>query len=167
MITQVKWNTGKPRFEDVEGKIVIVEWGHTAAKEMDSFKFFDVLSFERVNWKNVKSYAILSDEQQACCCCWIRLPDASGIEQYAVPDHQVSMLKPLGNFCPHCGLPIHIVDELKPLPLMGIEPTLVQIDTFWYLTWSKTGEFYQFSGLDKNKIFESWNSFVGKLTSEK
>jgi hypothetical protein len=173
-ITHVKWNTDKPKFEDVEGKIVIVEWAHIA-KEMDSFKFYDIGSFERVNWKNVKCCAVLSDEP--VYCEWTRLPDSSGITHFFCGCNKSDVLQ-IGKHCQFCGNPIYIVDELKPLPLMGIEPKVHtgMADDWVEIEWTATEgnsyfahitEYYRIIRPTKREAIESWNLLVKKLTGEK
>jgi len=172
MNTQVKWNTDKPKFEDVEGKSVVVKI-NTAFPKKTALHFYsevgrsDYLDF--YNWDRFIAYAILSDEQEYC--------------EYSLTMHKVynPSCNPEMNidgekgykFCPHCGNPIKIIDELKPLPLMGIEPEIFEnavADGIYYLFyhWQGEGAAIDSQGYKtKRETIESWNSLVEKLTGEK
>ena len=171
-ITQVKWNTEKPKFEDVEGKTLVVR-----NDNFDHLKFF--YSFDNIDYSvctvgKFVAYAVLSDEQAVCEYKKVTLGDPE--ETFFMPQCEGGYL-PLHfdqfSFCPHCGLPIHIVDELKPLPLMGIEPRFEHILVSPEYTASRLfvehKDFYfrcEYRDTDREAI-ESWNSLVKKLTGEK
>jgi len=52
-ITATKWNTDKPKDEDVEGKLLAIEWSHY------SYPAFGLMYGQDVNFEVVKRYAIL------------------------------------------------------------------------------------------------------------
>jgi hypothetical protein len=142
------------------GKVVLVR--HEYANGEQFVKITDVKVFTQWLTDGLISFAILSDEQQVCeyrIC-----EDGSR----SVDQHNGNLHSLDENYCSECGLPIHIVDELKPLPLMGIEPTIVQIGN---LGWKVNYESYEqihilFWYQSDREAIESWNSLVERLTKK-
>jgi hypothetical protein len=161
--TYVKWNTEKPKFEDVKGKWIFMEWINERHSNLQT----DILmsntqrEFE-ANFEGMVRYAILSDEP--VYCEWTN----KGAYWQGCGGQWSLVYK----FCPHCGNPIKVIDELKPLPLMGIEPEIVCQEGsdghLWKYQW-RLNETYITSDafFSKREAIESWNLLVKKLTGEK
>ena len=75
-------------------------------------------------------------------------------------------------YCPKCGRQIKVTDELKPLPLMGIEPVVRDNgDGRFIVMYTAYDPVHTFVVMKKIDIYgatgreaiESWNSLVGKL----
>jgi hypothetical protein len=156
-ITQVKWNTDKPKFEDVEGKTVLI-WrttGQLIGMDMDKHRFD-----QNINNEYFKAFTILSDE--TVYCEWIN----KGAYWQGCGGQWSLVYK----FCPHCGNPIKVIDELKPLQLMGIEPVIQNESGGFYAMWYKLETEEKFvlkTYPTKREAIESWNLLVKKLTGEK
>ena len=156
-ITHVKWNTDKPKFEDVEGKTVLI-WrttGQLIGMDMDKHRFD-----QNINNEYFKAFTILSDE--TVYCEWIN----KGAYWQGCGGQWSLVYK----FCPHCGNPIKVIDELKPLQLMGIEPVIQNESGGFYAMWYKLETEEKFvlkTYPTKREAIESWNSLVKKLTGEK
>jgi hypothetical protein len=175
MITNVNWNTVKPKFEDVEGKIVALEWNYGV---LDIGKIITIKHYENITWSEVERYAILSE---GAVCEWTKVPDNGAGHQETSCNHDFyggeagNCEVPHFTYCPFCANPIHIVDELKPLPLMGIEPILERsISGHYFYRWNGVNNPDPFQWEYTTPVFntereaiESWNSLVGKLTGEK
>ena len=166
--TYVKWNTEKPKFEDVKGKWIFMEWINERHSNLQT----DILmsntqrEFE-ANFEGMVRYAILSDEP--VYCEWTRLPDSSGITHFFCGCNKSDVLQ-IGKFCQFCGNSIHIIDELKPLQLMGIEPVIQNESGGFYAMWYKLETEEKFvlkTYPTKREAIESWNLLVKKLTGEK
>ena len=158
MITQVKWNTEMPKFEDVENKITLVWW-----EDSQNIVHTDVLNnwsrdaFEN-NFKGMVKFTILSDEP--VYCEWVN----RGTYWQGCGGQWSLVYK----FCPHCGLPIKVIDELKPLPLMGIEPVINVTFGIYQCVWENNGDtIISLADTKKVHAIESWNLLVKKLTGEK
>ena len=156
-ITHVKWNTDKPKFEDVEGKTVLI-WrttGQLIGMDMDKHRFD-----QNINNEYFKAFTILSDE--TVYCEWIN----KGAYWQGCGGQWSLVYK----FCPHCGNPIKVIDELKPLQLMGIEPVIQNESGGFYAMWYKLETEEKFvlkTYPTKREAIESWNLLVKKLTGEK
>jgi hypothetical protein len=159
MITQVKWNKGIPGFKEVENKTILV-------KRKDGVVVYSEKIVDRIQiqpYDCIDSFAILSDEEQVCE--WKK--NILDVYQGGCTSMVIGY-NDWWKFCPHCGNPIHIVDELKPLPLMGIEPVINVTLGVYQCVWENF--VYTISSLaDTKKVhaIESWNSLVKKLTGEK
>jgi DNA-directed RNA polymerase subunit RPC12/RpoP len=171
MITQVKWNTEMPKFEDVENKITLVWW-----EDSQNIVHTDVLNnwsrdaFEN-NFKGMVKFTILSDEPVYCewtkdedavyhtkCGHQFYFDDSSAIEE----NHHV--------WCQYCGSVIHIVDELKPLPLDEVMPKIIDHynSESFSVEYEKDGWKYSTPMLESTEAaITAWNSLVKKLTGEK
>ena len=169
MNTYVKWNTEKPKFEEVEGKRVLVR--HRFVGVGHEIEFIDGVNralFETWFDDELIAYAILSDEQPTCE--WERI-ETEGICKSHTGRVDLGYFN-LWKVCPECTRPIHIVEEVKPLPLMGIEPHIHENDVhgelIWYYHFQGNGAIIDSEGYTtKREAIESWNSLVGKLTGEK
>ena len=172
MITNVNWNTVKPKFEDVEGKIVALEWNYGV---LDIGKIITIKHYENITWSEVERYAILSE---GAVCEWTKVPDNGAGHQETSCNHDFyggeagNCEVPHFTYCPFCANPIHIVDELKPLPLLGIEPEIEMVDSYSYsLTWSNLRNHQQIKVImpTKKMLIDLWNDgqFVKNLTGEK
>jgi hypothetical protein len=164
-ITHVKWNTEKPKFGDVEGKYVLIQWTssvgvvhretHEIVSKNDMIVFDDDPPGVVFNY-----YAVLSDEP--AYCEWIN----KGAYWQGCGGQWSLVYK----FCPHCGNPIKVIDELKPLQLMGIEPVIQNESGGFYAMWYKLETEEKFvlkTYPTKREAIESWNLLVKKLTGEK
>ena len=163
--TQVKWNNGYPTKEQAEGKLLLTEWNPSRNPEL--LDLMNGISYSDIEWSKCYRWSILSDEQAVCeydneknttSCGW---------------NENTAM-----TYCPNCGLPIHIVDELKPLPLMGIEVFAHSgmADDWFCVEWRNTEIFnsvkhimneYRVIRPTEREAIESWNSLVKKLAGEK
>ena len=163
-ITQVKWNTDKLKFEEMEGKRVIINNKHYGIYVRFILNNDDYIA---AFCEGFVGFSILSDEQQTCE--WTKEPVIvtesyrTSCDCYSMPystDYKV---------CPVCTLPIHIVDELKPLPLMGIEPEKEKTGDFtYYIIYLGSGSIIRsVASTNDREAVESWNSLVKKLTGEK
>jgi hypothetical protein len=161
-ITQVKWNTDKPFQNDVEGKLLLAKWYPDERIGIKDFRSGSGLYWKDIDWSRLSGYSVLSDEP--VYCEWV---DKGTYWQGC--GGQWSLVY---KFCPHCGLPIKVIDELKPLQLMGIEPEIVCQEGsdghLWKYQW-RLNETYITSDafFSKREAIESWNSLVKKLTGEK
>jgi hypothetical protein len=169
--TYVKWNDRTPSFEEIKGKLILFSWDK---KNHDIVRIETKTHFDEYDWEGV-SFSILSDEP--VYCEWEKLPDNGNGHYESTCNHD--FYGGTGNtevlnfsFCPHCGLPIKVIDELKPLQLMGIEPEIVCQEGsdghLWKYQW-RLNETYITSDafFSKREAIESWNSLVKKLTGEK
>jgi hypothetical protein len=168
MITQVKWNEVKPKFEDVEGRYLVIKLGLSGVYQIPvvTRTIYDSILMQ----DKYSVYAILSDEP--VYCEW--LDSRNGLYEPSCTKGfrftgDAHLCYP---YCPKCGLPIKVIDELKPLPLMGIEPKIEYSEGsdghLWTYQWRmnetiiNSNSFYS-----KREAIESWNSLVKKLTGEK
>ena len=172
MNTIVKWNTDKPKFEDVEGKSVVVKKSMELPPRM-ALRFYsevtrsDYLDF--YNFYSFVAYAILTDEVEYCE--WKK--NILGVYQGGCTSLCIDF-NDWWKFCPHCGLPIKIVYETKPVLLDGIE-----LEPKKYLDNSGfkskyyyaivTDDFYISGKIcdTENEAITTWNSFVGRMGGEK
>jgi hypothetical protein len=178
-ITYVKWNTEKPKFEEVKDKWIFMEWEtKQTGLQTDLLVSYTAKDHES-NFEGMIRYAVLSDEQPVCE--WERI--AEGEHKNYFRSQCQRDLQELGGgnriwlpvqaqepFCGHCGRLIHIVDELKPLPLMGIEPVLIHssIDNRYWYEISYNGFDITSQAKESNReAIESWNYLKKRLTGEK
>jgi hypothetical protein len=163
----MKWLTEKPTFEQVKDKRIYFEFyanqpaelfdGHRTIKTIGDYNYV----FDRdVDFAH---YAIL--DLSDTYCEWEKLPDCNGITHYYVSSHKLDMLKQGGDFCPHCGNPIKIVEDEQPLELDGVKPEIKQLPVgTWEWKWMNGYTHYSQAGLiSKECAIESWNVFVKKL----
>lgn len=164
-ITQVKWEEKKPKLEDVDGKTLLI-WrttGEIIGMDMTGHRYDQFIANQYF-----KAYAILSDDQRACE--WVSSTDDDGFEMLTDSHgYTWSNIEPVGApYCRHCGLPIHIVDELKPLPLMGIEPEIMKSGVKkWSACYTSDTMYFEIYGVNECDAIESWNSLVKQLAGEK
>ena len=180
MNTYVKWSDGYPTKEVAEKKLIMCEWKNFAIPQFIDLRHGE--KYDNYDWYRCMRFTILSDEP---ACEW--RPDGNPLQPGYMNPHNARCLflpdKP--EFCMFCGLPIHIVDELKPLPLMGIEPEIIfdnglndtplpkgviaqgstpmfyieyctKNDSDWFI---QTPEYKT-----EREAIESWNELVGKVT---
>jgi len=177
-ITQVKWNTDKPKFEDVKGKKIYFEFEANNPKELfvGQRKIVTIgdynyafPSHEGNSYPTIR-YAILSDEPVYCeykqdFGIGYRYETSCGESFYFsnTPPSKGSYIH-----CQKCGLPIKVIDELKPLPLMGIEPVINVTLGVYQCVWENNGDtIISLADTKKVHAIKSWNSLVKKLTGEK
>ena len=176
-ITQVKWNDREPSFEEIKGKLILVTWNKERTPVATRIKTKTL--FDEYDWRGV-SFSILSE---GAVCEWTKVPDNGAGHQETSCNHDFyggeagNCEVPHFTYCPFCANPIHIVDELKPLPLMGIEPKIYEAveesgpfdGEEWFYEYTvetmtiKNNE----SFTSQREAIESWNSLVKKLTGEK
>jgi hypothetical protein len=154
-ITQVKWNDREPSFEEVKGKLMLFSWNKE--KIPGVIRVETKTYFDEYDWSGV-SFSILSDEP--VYCEWTK-------DEFGVPVsphvNDVTEYK----FCYDCGLPVKVIDELKPLPLMGIEPVIVVTLGVYQCVWENNNNtIISLADTSKVRAIESWNSLVKKLTGE-
>jgi len=184
-ITHIRWNTDKPKFEDVKGKYIIVEYedgAHSHLTFIETEKTYRDLIVNNPILSNFKKYSVVDFSDEPAYCEWEKINEGEhknyfrsrcckdylgvrGANRIFLP---VQAQDP---FCGHCGLPIKVIDELKPLPLMGIEPTFERclVNTGVARIYINSEKFCistPVADSDREAI-ESWNSLVGKLTGEK
>jgi hypothetical protein len=172
-ITHIRWNTDKPKFEDVKGKYIIVEYedgAHSHLTFIETEKTYRDLIVNNPILSNFKKYSVVDFSDEPVYCEWVN----RGTYWQGCGGQWSLVYK----FCPHCGLPIKVIDELKPLQLMGIEPKVHtgMADDWVEIEWTATEgnsyfahitEYYRIIRPTKREAIESWNSLVGKLTGEK
>lgn len=167
-------------YEDVEGKYIIVEYedgAHSHLTFIETEKTYRDLIVNNPILSNFKKYSVVDFSDEPVYCEWEKLPDNGNGHYESTCNHD--FYGGTGNtevlnfsFCPHCSLPIKVIDELKPLPLMGIEPKLERHlvndsltshrfyihtkDVYIYPRWEDT----------EREAIESWNSLVKKLTGQ-
>ena len=189
--THVKWNTEKPKFEDVEGKDALIKHAHGGASLLESI---NQVLFDRYFRDSFIAYAILSDEQPEREQVIVEVLTAN--ENEAIKECMVfaddfdyseikqSLIDIYGgrNVCLSSieigHVPENIkryIDVLKPMKLMGIEPTIEESSdecrlnppiTYRYLWIYGDFEISTAWFSDKKSAIESWNSLVLKLTGE-
>ncbi|MFA5154340.1 MAG: hypothetical protein WC554_17455 [Clostridia bacterium] len=171
-ITQVKWNDREPSFEEIKGKLILVTWSKERTPVATRIKTKTL--FDEYDWRGV-SFSILSE---GAVCEWTKVPDNGAGHQETSCNHDFyggeagNCEVPHFTYCPFCANPIHIVDELKPLPLLGIEPEIEMVDSYSYsLTWSNLRNHQQIKVImpTKKMLIDLWNDgqFVKNLTGEK
>ena len=167
-ITQVKWNDREPSFEEVKGKLMLFTWNKE--KIPGVIRVETKTYFDEYDWSGV-SFSILSDEPVYCewtkdedavyhtkCGHQFYFDDSSAIEE----NHHV--------WCQYCGSVIHIVDELKPLPLDEVMPKIIDHynSESFSVEYEKDGWKYSTPMLESTEAaITAWNSLVKKLTGEK
>ena len=163
-ITQVKWNTDKPKFEDVWKKSVVVCLRSGSLPQIFFIlgqRSYDEL-FNGTGYSRVEKYAILSEEP--VYCEWTETVNFLIDYKTSCGVHTEHKTK----YCPFCGLPIKVIDELKPLPLMGIEPVINVTLGVYQCVWENNGDtIISIADTKKVHAIESWNLLVKKLTGEK
>jgi hypothetical protein len=157
-ITHVKWNTDKPFQNDVEGKLLLAKWYPDERIGIKDFRSGSGLYWKDIDWSRLSGYSVLSDEP--VYCEWTRLD--SGYLQGCG-----GQWKLFYKFCPHCGLPIKVIEDEQPLPLMGIEPVINVTLGVYQCVWENNGDtIISLADTKKVHAIESWNSLVKKLTGE-
>jgi hypothetical protein len=178
----VKWNTEKPKFEDVKGKYIIVEYedgAHSHLTFIETEKTYRDLIVNNPILSNFKKCSVVDFSDEPAYCEWEKINEGEhknyfrsrcckdylgvrGANRIFLP---VQAQDP---FCGHCGLPIKVIDELKPLPLMGIEPVINVTFGVYQCVWENNGDpIISLADTKKVHAIESWNSLVKKLTGEK
>ena len=157
-ITHVKWNTDKPFQNDVEGKLLLAKWYPDERIGIKDFRSGSGLYWKDIDWSRLSGYSVLSDEP--VYCEWVN----RGTYWQGCGGQWSLVYK----FCPHCGLPIKVIDELKPMTFMGIEPVINVTLGVYQCVWENNGDtIISLADTKKVHAIESWNSLVGKLTGEK
>lgn len=165
--TTIKWNTEKPKFEDVEGKDVLVKWrsklGHV---NTDMLNGINRVQF--VAWfdNDFIAYTILSEDEEVCE--WVK--SSHNLEVYdtscgnlAMPHYDDFIV------CPICTRRIHITSP-KPTPLMGMEPEIVTSessgqDGVWIEIRDATLKIHiRAWGRTHELALANWESLVKRLT---
>ena len=169
MITQVKWNDGMPDYKAIEGKLLLAE----IRIEDTSGSYKRIVLFDKfghgIQKVNIVRYSILSDEP--VYCEWsdsrngLYEPSCTKGFRFTGDAH---LCYP---YCPKCGLPIKVIDELKPLPLMGIEPKIEYSEGsdghLWTYYWYSNGIIISSNAFDsKREAIVSWNEFVKRVSKE-
>jgi hypothetical protein len=176
--THINWISGYPTEDEADEKELLVQWRGDQRLSIEDLRDTS-LDYSDYEWTRCIRYAILSDEPQYCeyekiaegehknyfrSQCQRDLPELGGGNRIWLP------VKAQEPFCGHCGLPIRIIDELKPLPLMGIEPVLIHSsidDRIWYEISYDGFDITSQAKESNREAIESWNSLVKKLTGEK
>ena len=163
MNTYVTFSKQKPKFKNVKGKYGFVidkdDLLHSGVQEIDNV-FYSLWIEDNEVFGLI---GILSDEQSVCE--W----EKNILDQYQGGcTSLVVEYSDWWKFCPFCGRLIKVVDELKPLPLMGIEQELRgTTGKYWCEINIDDATVSSKSEKTKREAIESWNSLVGKLTGEK
>jgi len=186
MKTIVKWNTDIPSFDSVAGKRIIVEYRdefHQHKKATDSLtpdQYRVWFGFGAVDIR----YAILTDEVEYCEWANENIGNSERlfpgcvkkVMQYMEWKSDVDNME--YKYCPHCGNPIKIIEEVKPMELDGVKPKIhagmadgwVEIECT--VTENNPGlkhirECYRIIRPTKNEAITAWNAFVSRMGGEK
>ena len=159
-LTNVNWNTEKPTFEEVKGKLLVIE----SVNKANGTKYSDVnllttdILFESIFMEMVR-YAVLSEGQT---CEW-KVTDNEGVCVSHTGHVNLDYFK-LWKLCPNCGLPIHIVEDEQPLPYKGKLPLLREImPSYWAIWWQSDDQktYIKFCReTSKQEATRRWNAFL-------
>jgi len=178
-ITQIKWNTDKPKFEDVRGKLLVIKTERQGEFLYPSYQIRSEKTYIHVfTDKNFISYAILTDEP--VFCEWEKISEGEHKnyfrsqcqrDLYGVKGANRLWAPILGEelFCPHCSNHIKIIEEVKPMMLDGILPDIQQIPLCdrYQCYWNHHGSWHGTEGNTKQLAITAWNDFVSRMTGEK
>jgi hypothetical protein len=152
--TQIKWNTDKPKFEDVENKMTLV-WWEDAQKiiHTDILNNYGEDAFES-NFKGMIKWTILTDEP--VYCEWV---NKIGYYQGCISQWEDDY-----KFCPDCGNPILIV-EVKPMALDGWNVEINQLSyNFYEWRYEKASTVYASGGYkSRDEAITAWNAFCERM----
>jgi hypothetical protein len=165
MITQVKWNKDKPKFKDVEGKLIVVKTNGIGEYLYPAYQIRSEGTYRHA-FIDFIAYAILSDEP--VYCEW---------RKNDIGEYQGSCTSLLIGYCdwwvmcPVCGNPIKVIEDEKPLPLMGIYPKIECSEGsdghLWTYHWYSGEIIISSNAFDsKREAIVSWNEFVKRVSKE-
>jgi len=149
--TQINWNTEKPKFEEVEGKQVIVKWMCAGSEEVDGCISTGFGFYEAYFDNNFLAYAILTEEPKYCE--WT-------IRENDFRSECGIVFESAHKYCGHCGKPIKIIEELKPKEYKGKLPKIIETPGYYVADWCIPGEIHQFDAETKDAVIKKWNDFV-------
>lgn len=170
--TQIKWNTDIPSFDLVGGKRMIVEY--KTEFNQNKTHTFNLTSDQHRVWFGFGAvdirYAVLTDEPVFC--------------EYKInPDNIDVYISSCGKYnhihvtedwklCPYCSNPIKIIEEVKPMALLGVTASIVCQDGvdghLWEYQWLSNGTIIKSNSFrSKQECITAWNDFVSRMTGEK
>jgi hypothetical protein len=168
--TNLNWNTENPKFEDVEGKHILVEFKSCDGVMMQRYtahlmpdEYLTYFGFGTELYR----YTILNTEPKFCE--WTKDDYKDGFDISCSDRLWISGMFRYQDFpiCPYCGLLIKVITEPKVMEYRGMKPELSQVsDAWWKILWEYHTESYVFTNPSKVALIEAWNKFATKMKGE-
>lgn len=169
--SHMNWNTARPKFEDVEGKTVLVQHKHNQGWQF--ILGVDDRIYRQWFDGGFISCAILSTDDSVCE--WNYDTEAKlyypSCTEKGDGTFEFKVTLDCYKFCPHCGRPIKVITEPEVKTLFGISPEIEMVDSYSYqLTWSNLNKHQQIivTMPTKQMLIDLWNDgyFATKMKGE-
>lgn len=167
--SHLNWNAEKPKFEDVEGKIVVVKNEGAMDIYFKNMRINDSELFELSFNDHFVAYAILSTDDSVCE--WHYDIDAKmyypSCTENSEGEFEFKVMLDNYRFCPYCTRPIKVITEPEVMPFMGITPD-IEFDNSperWKIVAELTDTITIKTdwSMDKESLIKSWNEFCIKM----